>query len=77
MRVENVIKGEAVSRGVRLHELAEALGVSSWSLSRSFTGHRDMRTSEVNAAANFFGIDVATLWRRAEENGTSKEQQEK
>ncbi|MEW6875092.1 helix-turn-helix transcriptional regulator [Trueperella pyogenes] len=73
MRIENQIKAEAVRAGVQIKDLATAMGTSRENLSRSFSGRRDMRTSEVVAAAEALGVDLEILWARAtEQNKANK-----
>lgn len=63
MRIENQIKAEAVRAGVQIKDLATAMGTSRENLSRSFSGRRDMRTSEVVAAAEALGVDLEIFGR--------------
>lgn len=72
MSIETEIKAEAIRIGMPLNELAKRMCTSQSNLSRSFSGKRTMRTSEVIKASKALGTPVWELWKRASEEETEE-----
>lgn len=68
MSVELEIKAEAARKQMPLKRLAEIMGTYPEKLSRSFTGKRELKSSEIEAAAKALRIPASELMRRAEQS---------
>lgn len=65
--ISREMKAEVGRRDWRRTDLAKALGLSRQGLANKLSGSTDFTVTEVEAAANAFGITASELVRRAEE----------
>ncbi|WP_073995833.1 helix-turn-helix domain-containing protein [Arcanobacterium urinimassiliense] len=67
MTIEKEIKAESIRKGILLKHLAREMEIDPTVLSRSFSGQRAMKTTELLTACTVLGTPLSELARRAEE----------